>query len=480
MTTTAHPTPRVRRAAVAGTFYPAAPARLAASVDGYLRDVPRGRPDAAPPRALVAPHAGFVYSGPVAATAYARLLPWRDSFDRVVILAPAHRVAVTGLALSSADSFSTPFGEVPTDGPTRAELLTHPGVAVHDGAHRDEHAVEVHLPFLQRVLAPGWVLTAVLVGAGPAATAAAALRGIWGAPRTLVVVSTDLSHFHDIATARRLDAATAATIVALDAEHLTGDRACGAAPLRAALLLAREHGDDVVALDVRTSGDTAGPADRVVGYGSFVVRSNPRAANPAAAELATGELATGELATGELDALVRIARTAIAHGVAGERWRPALGATGIPAALGRPGGAFVSLHRGGQLRGCIGRTTSDAPLAITVAEMARAAASADPRFPPVGPDELDALEVSVSVLTTPVPLDATSFDEVRRAVRPGVDGVVVERGHHRATLLPVVWDRVDDVEQFLDALWRKAGLVPGSWTPDTRVLVYAAQEGREH
>ncbi len=271
-TTLGRPAPRTRRAAVAGTFYPADPARLAAVVDGLLSRAAPVDAGAAPPIALVAPHAGFVYSGPVAATAYARLLPWRDAYDRVVLLAPAHRVAVVGLALSSADAFATPLGHVPIDGVTTAELLTRPGVTVHDGAHRDEHAVEVHLPFLQRVLEPGWRLVAGLVGAGPTPTVADALRHLWAAPGTLVVVSTDLSHYHDLATARRLDAATAAAIVARDWEHLSSDRACGAAPVRAALLLARERGDEVVALDVRTSGDTAGPDDRVVGYGSFVVR----------------------------------------------------------------------------------------------------------------------------------------------------------------------------------------------------------------
>ncbi len=183
------------------------------------------------------------------------------------------------------------------------------------------------------------------------------------------------------------------------------------------------------------------------------------------------------LPAADLERLVRIARTAIAHALSGSAWRP--GPDDCVGALGRSGGAFVTLHRAGHLRGCVGRMTSGAPLAVTVADVACSAALADPRFRPVGQDELDELEVSVSVLTPPAPLDVLSFDELRRTVRPGVDGLVVERGRRRATLLPAVWDDLPDVDGFLDALWRKAGLPPASWTDDTRVLVYAAQEGHE-
>lgn len=263
---------RVRPPAVAGSFYPADPRRLAETVDLLLRGAGTPEPDVTAPVALVAPHAGYVYSGPIAASAYVRLLPWRIAFDRVVVVAPAHRVPVRGLALSSADAFATPLGDVLVDRPATEALLGHAGVSIHDAAHRDEHAVEVHLPFLQRVLAPGWALVPALAGGAPTEVIADALATLWGAPRTLVVISTDLSHYHDLATARRLDAATVAAIEAGDWRSIDPDRACGASPVRAALALAAERQQHAVALDVRTSGDTAGPDDRVVGYASFVVR----------------------------------------------------------------------------------------------------------------------------------------------------------------------------------------------------------------
>jgi hypothetical protein len=263
----------IRPAAVAGTFYPAEPAELAALVAGMLAAAPAdGGNDAVAPVALIVPHAGLVYSGPIAATAYARLAPWQDAITRVVVIGPAHRVPVRGLALSSAAAFATPLGKVTVDQRANALLSGVPGVHVDDRAHAAEHSIEVQLPFLQTVLGPGWTLLPIVAGEAPAAMVAVALAVFWGVPGTLVVVSSDLSHYHDAAAARRLDAATAASIVAARWELLSSQDACGVVPMRGALELCRRHDQRVTMLDLRNSGDTAGPTDRVVGYGSFLVR----------------------------------------------------------------------------------------------------------------------------------------------------------------------------------------------------------------
>ena len=261
----------IRAAAVAGTFYPADPGQLAGMIDFLLAQV-LVAPEDAPPLALIVPHAGYVYSGPVAASAYARLTPWRGSITRVVVAGPAHRVPVKGLALSSVDGFATPLGVVPVDRAANRMLLDRPGVYVDDRAHAQEHGIEVHLPFLQRSLDDGWSLVPIVAGNAAAAMVAEALDGFWGEPGTLIVISSDLSHFHDARTARRLDAATATAIVAAEWETLDGDDACGAVPLRGALALARDHGEHIELVDLRNSADTSGPSDRVVGYASFVVR----------------------------------------------------------------------------------------------------------------------------------------------------------------------------------------------------------------
>lgn len=261
----------VRRSAVAGSFYPDDPLELAQMIDGFLQAVPPSS-EAAPPVALVVPHAGYVYSGPVAAAAYARLVPWRAWIRRVMVVGPAHRLPVRGLALSSASGFATPLGVVPVDTDAVAALLSRPSVYIDDLAHGPEHCIEVHLPFLQRALGSDWSLVPALAADIAAESLADVLSLVWGAPDTLVIVSTDLSHYHPIDVARTLDQRTAAAIVTRSWEEIGREHACGAVPLRAALELARRGRHHVEALDVRTSGDTAGTPDRVVGYGSFVVR----------------------------------------------------------------------------------------------------------------------------------------------------------------------------------------------------------------
>ncbi len=265
----------VRPPAVAGMFYPRDPAELAATVDALIAAVDRGvEADTRPggPVALVVPHAGYRYSGRTAAVAYARLRPWAEEVRHVVVVGPAHRVALRGLGLSSADGFATPLGVVPVDRATCDALLARRGVAYNDHTHQLEHSVEVQLPFLQRVLGDTWSLVPVVAGTIDASQVADALADLWGAPQTLFVISTDLSHYHDLATTRRLDRATAATIVAASWETLGSDDACGAVPVRGALELARRNGEHVRLLELSTSADGGGPTDHVVGYGSFVVR----------------------------------------------------------------------------------------------------------------------------------------------------------------------------------------------------------------
>lgn len=263
----------VRPAAVAGMFYPGETAALTAMVDGLLAEARDGvGEEARPPTALIAPHAGYVYSGPTAALAYIRLTPWHEEIRRVVVAGPAHRVPVRGLALSSAAAFATPLGEVPVDREANALLADGGGARVDDLAHAEEHSVEVHLPFLQRVLAPGWTFVPVVAGAATPGQVADALEPLWGAPGTLVVLSSDLSHYLHIDRARRIDAVTAEAIGRRAWEEISGEQACGAVPVRGALELARRHGQQVRLLDLRTSGDTAGDPYRVVGYGSFEIR----------------------------------------------------------------------------------------------------------------------------------------------------------------------------------------------------------------
>ncbi len=271
-----------RPPAVAGMFYPADPGELATEVDTLLAEAglraARLGIDAVParpPRAVIAPHAGYVYSGPVAASAYRRLVPVAAAVERVVLLGPAHRVspAAGGCALSSAARWRSPLGTVALDPDGCRRAANVPGVTVDDAPHVLEHSLEVHLPFLQRTLgATGWTLVPVVVGHRGQEAATGVIEALWDQPGTVVVVSTDLSHYHPYREARLLDEATAGAIAALTT--VPPERACGAYPIAGLLGAIRHGGGDlhVELLDLRSSGDTAGPRDQVVGYAAFEVR----------------------------------------------------------------------------------------------------------------------------------------------------------------------------------------------------------------
>ena len=263
---------RVRQPAVAGAFYPADPAGLERLLDeSFAQATPVAGSAAAPaatPKAIVVPHAGYIYSGPVAATGYSLLTPARETITRVVLLGPSHRVPLAGIAVPSVDALATPLGLVPVDTAARDTVLQLPQVVVDDTPHAVEHSLEVHLPFLQRTLLDFSVLPLV-VGRATAEEVAEVIEAVWGGPETLIVVSTDLSHYHDHVTAARLDRRTADAIEAGQPAAIDDFDACGAYPLRGLLVSAQRHGMHVTTHDLRTSGDTAGDRQRVVGYGAF-------------------------------------------------------------------------------------------------------------------------------------------------------------------------------------------------------------------
>ena len=260
-----------RPAAVAGSFYPSNPAQLRAEVGSYVAQSRGGGAGAPPPpKLLVVPHAGYIYSGPVAGSAYARLAPWAGGIRRVVLLGPAHRTAVRGLAVPTADEFETPLGRVPIDDDARRSLADLTQVVADDRAHAQEHSLEVQLPFLQTVLGDGFTLLPLAVGRASADEVAEVLERLWGGDETLIVVSTDLSHYLPYATACATDRTTAARIVEL-ATDIEPCEACGAYALNGALAVARRRGLQAELLDLRNSGDTAGDRSRVVGYASYAL-----------------------------------------------------------------------------------------------------------------------------------------------------------------------------------------------------------------
>ncbi len=262
----------IRAAAVAGMFYPGDPHALADETDRWLARAVKPPSSSGPINAVIAPHAGFPYSGPIAGSAFAPLTAQRSSIRRVILIGPSHHIAFPGLALSSADAFQTPLGEIPVDTAASQELTAIPGVTYLDAAHKEEHALELHLPFLQRVL-DDFSIVPIVTGQASPALVAAAIECIGGGPETLVAISSDLSHYLPYPDAVRMDRATSDAIEAIQPETIAPEQACGRLAIQGLLHTARERNLNLTTIDLRNSGDTAGDKRRVVGYGAYVCTS---------------------------------------------------------------------------------------------------------------------------------------------------------------------------------------------------------------
>lgn len=264
----------VRPPAVSGLFYPDDASELSDVVAGYLADVPVGDVPAAP-KAMIVPHAGYVYSGCVAATAYSLIAQRRHEIRRVVLIGPSHRVYLKGLAVPESSAFATPLGDIEIDGEYRTMLLAGGDVVSANAPHAQEHCLEVQLPFLQMIL-EDFTLLPLVVGAASPQHVASVLASVWGTKETLVLISSDLSHYHPYEMAQRIDRATSESILRR-ATDLSGEQACGAACINGLLHLAARRELDVTELARLNSGDTAGDRDRVVGYGAFAIHESARA-----------------------------------------------------------------------------------------------------------------------------------------------------------------------------------------------------------
>jgi hypothetical protein len=416
-------------------FYPGEARVLAAEVDELLGGVEHLAPRLGFPKALVVPHAGYIYSGSVAARAYDELGPARGIVKRVVLLGPVHRVPVRGLAVPGWDGFATPLGVVPLDRAALAAVQGLPQVVKSDPAHALEHSLEVQLPFLQKVLGE-FSLAPFAVGSASLAEVAQVIERLWGGPETLIVISTDLSHYHSYDDARRIDGSTLARIAgfATDLDH---EEACGATPLNGMLAAARRKGLSIRLLGACNSGDTAGGRGRVVGYGSF------------------GLYEGGGVSHDEAGAtLLGIARGAIGHQL-GFGAAPALDASPW---LAQTGATFVTLVKENRLRGCIGSLQAARALGADVAENALGAAFRDPRFPALAREEWPLTQVEVSLLSAPKPIRFADEADLLQQIRAGEDGVILEHAGQRATYLPQVWEGLPDKRRFLEELKRKAGI----------------------
>lgn len=445
----------IRSPAVAGSFYPADPQALHSQVAGFLAEADSAPRGAALPKAIIGPHAGYVYSGPVAARAYARLAAARGKISRVVLLGPSHYLAFRGLAVDTVEAWAMPGGTVPLDTQAIAGIRGLPMVGELDAAYTREHALEVHVPFLQHTLGD-FRLVPIVAGDTPPAVVESVLDALWGGPETLIVISTDLSHYLDYGACQDMDNATAAAIEQLDADALTPTRACGAVPTRGLLRAARRRGMRIERLDLRNSGDTAGPRDRVVGYGAWALHEPPAPTDPDEERARIEALGP---------ALLHLVRSGIMLGFQTGRPAQVIPGAAVPSQLAAPGAVFVTLRRNGALRGCIGSAIATRPLVVDVLQHAYNAAFRDWRFPRLALDELAGLDLSVSVLTAPVPMTFADEADLLAQLRPGHDGLIIEDAGRTALFLPSVWQEIPQPVRFVSHLKQKAGMAPDHFSP---------------
>ncbi|MBF0142782.1 MAG: AmmeMemoRadiSam system protein B [Magnetococcales bacterium] len=499
----------IREPAVAGQFYPADPQALGNMIDQLLRAVPL---PPAEPVAMISPHAGYRYSGLTAAFGYAGLSPAsRESPRRVVVLAPSHRVYLRGVSVGNHTAFLTPLGEVPVAMEALVRLGRESDVNDDPGPHRLEHSLEVQLPFLQRTLRH-FTLVPMVYGEIHGRRLAELLEMIWQ-PGDLVVASSDLSHFHPYDDAVGRDRRCHGAVLGLDPVALSSCEACGNKGMVALVDAAIRHSWRVELADYRNSGDTAGDRSRVVGYATYLFHA------PVSGETAgSGAGATpGDPGTGSSPGCA--GGEALPPGDGERPGQPRSGGGAIPAEAGggdaglaslpdmarahldrvlrgepglkgeelmrerpglsRQGACFVTLTQGGALRGCIGTLVAHRPLAVDLLGNAVSAAVRDPRFPPLTADDLAGVQIEVSLLSEPVPLPHDSPEELLRALKPGIHGVILARGGRRATFLPQVWEQLPDPRLFLEHLCRKAGLPDDAWRQGVEVSVYTVEKSKE-
>jgi len=484
---------KIRGPAVAGLFYPKAETDLTKQIDQYLAEA-KSEP-IKNLRALVCPHAGYEFSGRIAASAYKQLVG-RD-FDTVILLGPSHYALFQGAALSDADAYETPLGLIPISAKS-AELGKLKPFAVNppckvqrpdfwrqspkelpafgeDQPDTWEHSLEVQMPFLQRTLNKFEILPVVYGEVDPEAAAKVLMKFI--DDRTLVVASSDLSHYYPYETAKALDTDCVKAICDLDTKRMTQQEACGKAPILTLMEIARQKGWKAKLLDYRNSGDTSGNKDAVVGYAAIAFYE-PEDKETASAEKPrqTGEQ---EFTAPERKFLLELARKTVTRATNGEKM-PEADAAGLGENLRASRACFVTLTKKNDLRGCIGSIFPEEPLYQAVPSRARAAALEDPRFPPVRPEELKDIQIEISVLSIPRRLDFKSPDDLVQKLRPGTDGVVLIMGRRQSTFLPQVWEQIPDKTVFLDQLAKKAGASASAWRDEgTAVLIYQVEAFKE-
>lgn len=442
-----------RQPVFAGSWYEGQPDAL----KSYLNDAIGKSPShwAPQPKVLIMPHAGHRFSGQLAARAAAQLQP--GVIKRVVIIGPSHRLAFRGVALPSSQGYASPLGEMPLDEQWARKAMAFHEVVSDLQAHAEEHSLEVILPFLQHRLGK-FSLLPLVVGAIKPERLRSLIATLWGGPETLLVISSDLTHFLQGEQASATDLATAYKVEKAEGNSLDGNQACGYQALKAVLAEGSRRGMRFTRLGLTHSGHITGDHNRVVGYGAW----------------AGHELEEARFSDALRADLLKAARQGLALRLKNGS-PPSINVPTFAEPLQGIGASFVTLSLNGKLRGCIGSLAAHQPLIADVVSNAVKAGFNDPRFSPISEQELEQCEIEIAVLSRSVAISFESEADLISQLKPGEDGLILTDGNHRGTFLPKVWDSLPTPELFLSNLKQKAGLPNDYWSPSLRVARYSTE-----
>jgi len=457
---------KIRNSAVAGAFYPADKAELESMLAHFEKH--NNNDYEYKTRAIIAPHAGYVYSGQLASEAFECL----DKHAKTIfIFAPAHRVPVSSFALSSFDFWETPLGKIEVDQKINRELIEKFGAVEHDEAHAEEHAAEVQVPFVQRHFKDAKIVP-VLVGEK---SIAPILEHFWEDKDAAFVISSDLSHFHSDAEAKKIDSITAQMIENLEIEEFQHQQACGATGICGLVEFACNRKFTPIRIGMTNSGEinfnngaggtVAGDKGRVVGYGAWLLYDRG------------GELGFAHFVS---EYFANYAKAVCKRSILSKlenKGKLEVGDLGhIPPVFAQVGAVFVTLRIEGDLRGCIGSIVAHRTLIQDLIENARSAAFSDPRFEPLTMEEFNETDISISILTAPKPIEFKGEADLLEKIVPNKDGIIIREGRYQAVYLPSVWEELPDKVTFLNSLKRKAGLNADYFSDSLEVFRFHVEE----
>lgn len=451
----------VRPMYVAGQFYPAQKGTLGVMVDSFLRAAEDEHLGTV--KAIVVPHAGYIYSGQTAAWGFAQLASRNQSIKEVFVMGSNHVNGAwfNGISIPNYTHYQTPLGEVRVS--AKAKELAKQQPFTFNALSHTSHVIEVELPFLQRILAPGFEIVPMVLGSMTQDNINDAAKAINAEldSSSLMVVSTDLSHYYPYDTAVSMDSSCIAQIENQSFAGVSRCEACGRDAILVLLRISQINGWKAKIINYTNSGDTAGAKDSVVGYSAIVFYTEDDQYIPEVVNSAEQQL------------LLKLARDVVETWVK-EKKLPNIDSLGLTDTLREKRGCFVTLNEQGSLRGCIGHIIPQAPLYKCVIENAINAATADPRFNAVRAEELKDINIDISVLTLPQQLEYSSPDDLLAKLRPNIDGVVLQYGTRSSTFLPQVWEQLPDRTYFMESLCQKQGSLKDCWKT-AKVSVYQAQ-----